>query len=71
MIEQEYRKIKQLYEMKVIEVEELRSKFGGVQPDVSTSVVQMDAVKLRRILEMRTAECEEWKSKCLKLQQLA
>ncbi|KAM3129071.1 hypothetical protein pb186bvf_018849 [Paramecium bursaria] len=68
LLEQEYRKMRQLYEMKAVEVDNLRQQYGQEKSEPLTNV---DQVKLKRLLELRTAELEEWKNRCLKLQMQA
>ncbi|CAD8088865.1 unnamed protein product [Paramecium sonneborni] len=72
ILEQEYKRLSQLYEIKSLEVEELKAKQGLNGQLVISENLQsqnLDVIKLKRILEMRTAELEEWKNKCLKMQQ--
>ncbi|CAD8184564.1 unnamed protein product [Paramecium pentaurelia] len=72
ILEQEYKRLSQLYELKSLEVEDLKAKYGVNGQLIISENLQsqnLDVIKLKRILEMRTAELEEWKNKCLKLQQ--
>lgn len=65
VMEQEYRKLKQVYELKVIENEELKRARQSSQIQSQDISNEADVRRLKHLLEMRTAECEDWRRRCL------
>lgn len=65
-MESEYKKLRQMHDLKSLENEDLKQRLQK-SPHSDAPISDADAMKLKMLLEMRTAECEEWRQKCLRL----